>query len=119
MTDTQSTPLLDTLAAMTAASVEETTLDAQQLMLVRLAALAAVDAPEASYLLNIGPAADAGLTVETAQAVLTAVAPIIGAPRTVSAAGKIVRSLGLAIALAEAALDESAEVPGQRADSTS
>lgn len=107
MTDVERTPLLDTLAAMTAASVVETDLDPQQLMLVRLAALVAVDAPAASYLLNIGAAADAGLTVESAQAVLTAVAPIVGAPRTVSAAGKIVRALGLAIALGEAELDES------------
>lgn len=108
MTDVQRTPLLDTLAAMTAASIVETDLDAERLMLVRLAALVAVDAPEASYLLNIGPAAEAGLTVESAQSVLTAVAPIVGAPRTLAAAGKIVRALGLAIALGEAELDESA-----------
>ena len=104
MTDVQHTPLLDTLAAMTAASVVEADLTPEQLMLVRLAALIAVDAPEASYLLNIGPAADAGLTVESAQAVLTAVAPIVGAPRALSAAGRIVGALGLAIAIEEGEL---------------
>ena len=108
MTDVETTPLLDTLAAMTAASLVKADLEPYELMLVRLAALAAVDAPEASYLLNIGPAAEAGLTVESAQAVLTAVAPIIGAPRTLAAAGKIVRSLGLAIALEEAELQGTA-----------
>jgi hypothetical protein len=38
-------PVLDLLATMTAASVERSKLDPRSLMLVRLAALAAVDAP--------------------------------------------------------------------------
>jgi hypothetical protein len=64
---------------------------------IRLAALVAVDAPEASYLLHFGPAADAGLTLEDAQDVLVAVAPIVGTARTLSAASKIVDALGLVI----------------------
>jgi 4-carboxymuconolactone decarboxylase len=39
---------------MTVGSIEVSTLDAETLMLVRIAALVAVDAPPASYLLNIG-----------------------------------------------------------------
>ena len=42
---TSETPVLDLLASMTADSVEASSLDAQTLMLVRIAALAAVDAP--------------------------------------------------------------------------
>ena len=95
------TPVLDLLAEMTAASIEATDLDEQTLMLVRFAALVAVDAPPASYLLNMGAAADAGLTVEDARDVLTAIAPIVGTARTVAALGKIARALGLAIELAE------------------
>jgi hypothetical protein len=38
-------PVQDLLATMTAASVERSELDPRSLMLVRLAALAAVDAP--------------------------------------------------------------------------
>ncbi len=47
------TPVMDVLVAMTAASLERTTLDPQTLMLVRLAALVALDAPPLSYLLNL------------------------------------------------------------------
>ena len=101
------TPVLDLLAEMTAASIEATDLDEQTLMLVRFAALVAVDAPPASYLMNMGVAAEAGLTVDDARDVLTAIAPIVGTARTAAALGKIARALGLAIELAE--LDDEAE----------
>lgn len=94
--------LLDTVMDMTAASVSNSNLAARDLMMVRLAALAAVDAPPSSYLLNLAAAVDAGLTLEDARAVLIAVAPIIGTPRTVSAAGAIANALGFALALEEA-----------------
>lgn len=94
-------PVLETVMDMTAASVERTALEPTTLLMVRLAALAAVDAPAASYLMHIGPAAESGLTLDQVQDVLVGVAPVIGSPRTVSAAGKIVEALGFAIALAE------------------
>jgi len=72
---------------------------------VRIAALAAVDAPPASYLANAGTASDVGITLEDVQGVLIAVAPVIGSPRTVSAAGNIARALGFAIAVIEAELE--------------
>ena len=93
-------PVLEALIEINAASLARTELDARSLMLVRLAALAAVDAPASSYLLHLGPAVDAGLTAEDAQDVLVAVAPIVGTPRTAAAAAKIVAALGLAIELA-------------------
>jgi len=98
-------PLLDTLAMMTAASLETCDLEPRELMLVRIAALAAVDAPPASYLANAGTASDVGITLEDVQGVLIAVAPVIGSPRTVSAAGNIARALGFAIAVIEAELE--------------
>jgi hypothetical protein len=102
MTDeTNKTPVLDLLANMTAASIEASTLDPNALMLVRIAALVAIDAPPASYLLNLGAAGEMGVGAEDVQGVLAAVAPIVGTPRVVSAAGKIVRALGLALDLAE------------------
>ena len=97
---TGDTPVLEALAAINAASLERTELDPQALLLVRLAALVAVDAPAASYLLHIGPAAEAGVTVEQAQDLLIAVAPIVGAPRTMTAAVKIAEALDLALDLA-------------------
>ena len=54
------TPVLDTLADLTAASLEHNSLVPRELMLVRLAALIAVDAPPASYLANAGPRRTAG-----------------------------------------------------------
>jgi hypothetical protein len=58
-----------------------------------------------SYLLNLGPAADAGVTLEQAQGILIAVAPIIGTPRTVSAAANIATALGVAVMALEAELE--------------
>ena len=100
------TPLLDLLGRMTADSMETSGLDEQTLMLVRVAALVAVDAPPASYLLNAGTAADVGITMDDVQGVLIAVAPIVGTSRVVSAAGNITRALGFAIAVVEAELED-------------
>lgn len=93
-------PVLEALEDITAVSVARSDLDAQSLLLVRLAALIAVDAPAASYLLHIGPAAEVGVTLDMVQDVLVAAAPIVGTARTLSAAAKIVEALGLAIELA-------------------
>jgi len=98
-------PVLDTLAAMTAESLARCGLDPNSLIAARIAALAAVDAPAASYLMHVGPAMDAGVTVEQVQNILIGVAPIIGAPRTASAAIKITEALGIVIAEVEAELE--------------
>ena len=82
----EDTPLLNTLAVMTAASVDACDLDERELMLARIAALVAVGAPAASYLLNVGTAVDLGITLEDVEGVLIAVAPIVGTVRTISAA---------------------------------
>jgi len=95
------TPVLDLLAVMTAGSLEASSLDAEELMLVRIAALVAVDAPPASYLLNLGAAAEIGVDEDQVRGVLAAIAPIVGSPRIVAATGNIVKALGLAIELAE------------------
>jgi alkylhydroperoxidase/carboxymuconolactone decarboxylase family protein YurZ len=100
------TPLLDALAGINAVSLEATDLDPASLILVRLAALIAVDAPVSSYLLHVGPAAEAGVTLDQAQDVLIAVAPIVGTPRTAAAAAKIVEALDVAIVLAESDDDD-------------
>ena len=101
------TPIFDLLATMTAASIEVSDLDPETLMLVRIAALIAVDAPPASYLMNLEVAGDAGVTEDQVLDVLAAVAPIVGTARVVSAASKAARALDLKIELAE--LDEETE----------
>jgi hypothetical protein len=45
-----------------------------------------------------------GVTLEDVHGVLVAVAPIVGTPRVVSAAGRITTALGLVIEIAEAEL---------------
>ena len=107
------TPVLDTLMAMTADSVENCSLEARELMIARIAALIAVDAPEASYLLNAGTAADVGITLQDVEGILIAVAPIVGTPRVGAAVGNIGRALDLAIALMEAELEAEADAESQ------
>jgi hypothetical protein len=60
----------DTLAGITAASVEHNSLPRRELMLARLAALIAVDAPPASYLANAQAAQESGVTADDIQAVM-------------------------------------------------
>jgi len=96
-------PVLETLVEINAVSLARAELDPATLLLVRIAALAAVDAPAASYLMHVGPAVESGVTVEQVQDVLVAVVPITGAPRVLSAATKITDALGFAIAVAEMA----------------
>jgi alkylhydroperoxidase/carboxymuconolactone decarboxylase family protein YurZ len=105
----EDTVVLDALADMTAVSVARGTLDGRDHMLARLAALVAVDAPAASYLLNAGAAVEVGVTLDDVQGLLVAVAPIVGTPRVVTAAANIADALGLAVAVLEAELDAELE----------
>jgi alkylhydroperoxidase/carboxymuconolactone decarboxylase family protein YurZ len=103
---TNDAPVLALLASMTADSVAASSLDAQTLLLVRVAALVAVDAPPVSYALNLEIGAQAGLDVESIRGVLTAIAPIVGTARIAAATGNIVRALAGEIALAELEIAE-------------
>ena len=103
MAEQSDTPVLDLLARMTADSIEASNLDADTLMLVRIAALVAIDAPPASYLMNLGAASELGIGEEQVRGVLAAVAPIVGTPRVVAATGNIVQAQGFALEMAELA----------------
>jgi 4-carboxymuconolactone decarboxylase len=106
---TNETPVLDLLASMTADSISASSLDPESLVLVRIAALAAVDAPSVSYLLNLGAASEIGIDAEQVRGVLAAIAPIVGTARVASATGKIVDALDLAIEVAELEIEEQEE----------
>jgi alkylhydroperoxidase/carboxymuconolactone decarboxylase family protein YurZ len=97
------TPVLDLMAVMTAGSAEASSLDDETFTLVRIAALAAVDAPPVSYLLNLGAAADLDIDPEQVRGVLAAIAPIVGTARIASATGSIAEALAVAIEVAELA----------------
>jgi alkylhydroperoxidase/carboxymuconolactone decarboxylase family protein YurZ len=96
------TPVLDALEDMTRGSVEHNSLSPREYMLARLAALIAVDAPPASYFANASALKESGMTTEDIQAIMIAVAPVVGAPRVVAAGGHILRALGIAVAVADA-----------------
>ena len=98
---TAGTPVLDTLADINMASIEHSNLMPRELMLARLAALVAVDAPPASYLANAGAAADSGITEQDVQDIMIAIAPLVGTAKVVAAGGNLMRALGFAIAVAE------------------
>ena len=95
------TPVLDLLAGMTAESIAASSLDPQSLMLVRIAALTAVDAPPVSYVLNLETAVDVGVDADQVRGVLAAVAPIVGTARVVSALGAIADALEIELEAAE------------------
>jgi alkylhydroperoxidase/carboxymuconolactone decarboxylase family protein YurZ len=101
-------PVLEALTDINAVSLSRVDLDPATLLLVRIAALAAVNAPPASYLLHVAPAVESGLKIEDVQDVLVAIAPIVGAPRVLRAAGAITKALGVAIAITDAAAAEGA-----------
>ena len=104
------TPVLDLLASMTADSIEASSLDPDTLMLVRIAALVAVDAAPMSYVANLEVASDLEIDSDQVRGVLAAVAPIVGTARIVSALSNIASALDLELEAAEivAAVDAEA-----------
>ena len=94
-------PVLDTLTDMTAASVEHNSLSPREFMIARLAAMVAMDAPPISYFVSASAVEESGMTTEDIQGVMIAVAPVVGAPRVMSAGGHLLRALGIAVAVAE------------------
>lgn len=105
---TGAAPVFETLADINAVSLARSELDPATLVMVRIAALVAVDAPPLSYLMHLGPAIEANVTAANIQDVLVTVAPIVGAPRVVTAARTIAEALGIAIAVVEAETEMAA-----------
>jgi 4-carboxymuconolactone decarboxylase len=93
--------VLQTLEQMTVGTLPESGLDPETFMLVHLAALTTLDAAPASWLANLTVSGEAGIAPERVVGTLIAIAPVVGTARIVSAAGSIVRALGLADALAQ------------------
>jgi 4-carboxymuconolactone decarboxylase len=93
--------VLNVLQRMVEGTFEESGLDPQTFMLVRIAALATLGAAPASWLMNIELGGEAGLAPESILGTLVAIAPVIGTARVVSAAGSIMQAFELAQALAE------------------
>jgi len=112
MAMTSDTPVLDTLEAMTVDSLERCSMDPAMLITARLAALYAMDAPPISYYAHIDVAREANVTIDKVQDLLIAIAPSVGTPRVMAAAGHITEALGCAIAVEDA--EKSAMANGGR-----
>lgn len=93
--------MLGVLQRMVEGTFEESGLDAKTFMMVRMAALATLDAAPASWLMNIEAAGEAGLSPESIRGTFIAIAPVIGTARIVSASANIMKALELAEKLAE------------------
>ena len=98
-------PVLETLVQMTRDTAQRSGMDARSYHLIRIAGLAAMDASPVSYLVNAAAAADS-LQPGDLRGLLVALAPVIGAARTVSAAGNMLKAFAGAMHL-EAELQEA------------
>ncbi|MGA8116251.1 MAG: carboxymuconolactone decarboxylase family protein [Actinocatenispora sp.] len=88
--------VLETLAQMHLDTLTRSGLSERTYHLVRLGVLVAIDAPPASYAVNLEAARESGVTIEEVQGLLTAIAPLVGGPRVVAAAGKALELLDVA-----------------------
>jgi 4-carboxymuconolactone decarboxylase len=86
-------PVVEVLAQMHTDVQARSGLDDRTYILVRLAALVALDASPTSYLVNFALADEIGVTPDEVRGVLVAVAPVVGAVRTVSAADHALRAI--------------------------
>ena len=110
MTTDSETRVLDAVAEMNLASLDSiSSLDAESVLLVRFAALVALDAAPVSYLAHLAVGGEIGVTEERVEDVLLAIAPVVGSARIVSAGTKIARAIGIAVLGAEADADDGDE----------
>jgi 4-carboxymuconolactone decarboxylase len=89
-------PVLEALAQMNAGFVASAELDEKTVLLIRFAALVALDAPAQSYLVTLAVAEQSGVTPQAVQAALVALAPVVGGPRVISAATKVTHAVQIA-----------------------
>ena len=86
ISDNDESAIAELVAIRVTEAVDASDLDAKTFSMVNLAALIATGGDEASYLLHVGAAIDAGASVDEITAVLTAVGPNVGVFKMVMAA---------------------------------
>lgn len=94
--------VFDEIFALQVENQVDSGLDARTFNLVRLAALASVDAAPASWLMNLTLSDAEEVPFAQILGMFVAIAPLIGTARIVSATGTMLRALGLAESLEEA-----------------
>jgi 4-carboxymuconolactone decarboxylase len=102
--------VLETLAQMTVGTQERSGLDPQTYLLVRIAALVALDAAPVSYLVNLGLAADIDMDLDQVLGTMVAIAPVVGSARIAAAAAKMARAGILGAELSDWVEDEAEDI---------
>jgi alkylhydroperoxidase/carboxymuconolactone decarboxylase family protein YurZ len=116
ISENDDTAIGDLVSIRIAEAVDSSDLDSKTFALVNLAALMANGGDDASYVLWVTTATDAGASVDEITDVLTAVGPNIGVFKMVAAADPLATALG--ITLAAAAADDSGDRTGTGAGSS-
>ena len=93
--DNDEQALDDLIAIRVEEAVDASDLDAKMFAMVNIAALIATGGDDASYLLHVTAALDAGASVDEITGVLTAVGPNVGVFKMVAAADPLATALGV------------------------
>jgi alkylhydroperoxidase/carboxymuconolactone decarboxylase family protein YurZ len=101
--------VIDNLMKMHEGTLEASHLDPRSYSLVRIAALATLDAAPVSWLTHLALSDEAGVSPEQIVGTLIAIAPVIGTARIVTAARGILGAMGLAVDLEEASRAKSSK----------
>jgi 4-carboxymuconolactone decarboxylase len=101
ISDNDESAIAQLVAIRVEEAVEASELDPKTFQLVNLAALIATGGDDASFLLHVGAALDAGASVDEVTDVLTAVGPNIGVFKMVAAADPLATALGITLASAD------------------
>jgi 4-carboxymuconolactone decarboxylase len=89
-------PVVESVARMQAETQQQSGLDDRTYVLVRIAALIAIDASVASYVVNLTIADDVGVTADDVRGVLIALGPVVGSARVLSGADNVLKAMATA-----------------------
>ena len=107
----QDADVLASLLEMQLHNLEASGLDPRTYSLVKIAALIALGAPQASYMGQVGFALEADVEPDEILKVLVAVSPQVGMPRAAAAAPKLMLALGLDLEHEGIGAGDAAETP--------
>jgi 4-carboxymuconolactone decarboxylase len=101
ISDNDDSSIADLVAIRVTEAIDTSDLDPKTFSLANLAALMATGGDDASYLLHVTAALDAGASVDEITGVLTAIGPNIGVFKMVAAADPLATALGINLADAD------------------
>jgi 4-carboxymuconolactone decarboxylase len=97
ISENDETAIAELVAIRVEEAVDASELDAKTFALVNLAGLMATGGDDASYVLHVAAALDAGSSVDEVTGVLTAIGPNIGVFKMVAAADPLATALGITL----------------------